>query len=204
MVEQRRVHTGCVVEGRFRPWRELLTYVLIMLAALVAVNLVLRLVDLGVLDYFISSVYDYMLMMIPPTVIGILIGGLIDVFVPRRYIERFLAGHDAKTLLRATGLGFLASTCLHGILAIAVELYRKGASTPSAIAFLMASPWANIVVTILLIALFKVYGILIVVLALAIALITASIYVILDKKGIVECLVCGYKGRNIETSWILG
>ena len=46
------------------------------------------------------------------------------------------------------------SACSHGILAISMQLYKKGASIPSVITFLLASPWANFPVTILLFGFF--------------------------------------------------
>jgi uncharacterized membrane protein YraQ (UPF0718 family) len=46
------------------------------------------------------------------------------------------------------------SVCNHGILAIAMQLHKKGASTPAVIAFLLASPWANFPLTLMLIGFF--------------------------------------------------
>ncbi|MEK7330417.1 MAG: permease, partial [Candidatus Eisenbacteria bacterium] len=46
-------------------------------------------------------------------------------------------------------VGFLASTCSHGCLALTIELYRKGASTPAVVSFLLASPWASMSLTLL-------------------------------------------------------
>lgn len=82
------------------------------------------------------------------------------------------------------------SACSHGILAIAIELYKKGASTSSVIAFLLASPWANLPITILLFGFFGLKAAYIVVSALIIAITTGIIYQTLERKGLVECDKC--------------
>ena len=82
------------------------------------------------------------------------------------------------------------STCSHGILAIAIELYKKGANTSSVIAFLLASPWANLPITILLFGFFGIKAALIVFSALLIATTTGLIYQVLERKGMIECRHC--------------
>ena len=82
------------------------------------------------------------------------------------------------------------SACSHGILAIAIELYKKGASTSSVISFLLASPWANLPITILLFGFFGVKAAFIVISALIISIITGLIYQVLERKGMVECNSC--------------
>ena len=121
---------------------------------------------------------------------GFIIGGIIDYFIPREYIEKYLSRHKKRTILYAIVFGFLMSACSHGILAIAMELYKKGSSTSAVIAFLLASPWANLPITVLLFGFFRFKAILIVISALLIAIITGLIYQKLEKKGWVECDKC--------------
>ena len=78
------------------------------------------------------------------------------------------------------------SACSHGILAISMELYKKGASIPAVVAFLLASPWANFTITIMLIAFFGLKALFLIVAAIIIAIITGLIYQVLDKKGMIE------------------
>ena len=119
-------------------------------------------------------------------IIGLLIGGLIDYFVPEEYITKYLAQHKKRTIFYSVGLGFLMSACSHGILAISMELYKKGASTPAVIAFLLASPWANLPVTIILFGFFGIKALLFVGSAIIIAIITGLAYQVLDRKGLIE------------------
>jgi uncharacterized membrane protein YraQ (UPF0718 family) len=71
-----------------------------------------------------------------------------------------------------------------------MELYKKGANTSSVIAFLLASPWANLPITVLLFSFFGLKALIIIVSALIIATITGLIYQSLERKGMVECRHC--------------
>ncbi|MGM5484355.1 MAG: permease [Nanobdellota archaeon] len=116
--------------------------------------------------------------------LGLLIGGLIDTFVPRSFIYKHLSG--SNSIFKAVIAGFLLSACSHGILALAIQLHKKGASIPSVITFLLASPWANLPVTIMLFGFFGWHAILFVLAAMVIAVITGYIFVLLEKKGLIE------------------
>ncbi|HME86952.1 MAG TPA: permease, partial [Candidatus Nanoarchaeia archaeon] len=121
-------------------------------------------------------------------------GGLIDYFVPKEYITKVLANKRRRTIFYAVGLGFLMSACSHGILAISMELYKKGASVASVIAFLLASPWANMSITILLFSFFGVKAFFIILAAIIIAIITGLIFQVLERKNMVE------KSRAVSVS----
>ena len=136
-----------------------------------------------VLDAFV----DYTYLIWWAILLGFLIGGVIDYLVPEKYIQKHLAQHRKLTILYSVSLGFIMSACSHGILAIAMQLYKKGASTPSVIAFLLASPWANLPITVLLFGFFGLKALYIIVSALVIAIITGIIYQQLDKRRIIEC-----------------
>ena len=130
--------------------------------------------------------------------IGFLLGGVIDYFIPRKYVRRYLSLHRKRTVVYSVVLGFLMSACSHGILAIAMELYKKGASTPSVIAFLLASPWANLPITILLFGFFGLNAFYIVISAIIIAVVTGLIYQVLDRRGWVECR---HSGRKVDETF---
>jgi len=118
--------------------------------------------------------------------LGLFIGGLIDFFVPQEYISKVLSKREKKTVFYAVALGFFMSACSHGILAIAIQLYRKGASIPSVIAFLMAAPWANLTYTLLLFGLFGLKAFYIILSAILIALVTGLVFQLLDSSGRIE------------------
>jgi len=119
--------------------------------------------------------------------LGLFLGGVIDHFIPRQYISAALATSKRRSILHAVILGFFMSVCSHGILALAIQLHKKGAPTPCVVAFLMASPWANLPLTIMLIGFFGVVpAAYIVFVAIVVAVITGFIYQFLESKGWVE------------------
>ena len=135
----------------------------------------------------VSALYRYYLVKVmAPFLVGLVFAGALDHFVPKEYIVKLLAGTRKRVILRSTLLGFLASTCSHGCLALAIELYRKGASVPAVISFLLASPWANMALTLIILTFFGLYGLLIIMGALLTAWITGLIFQRLAKKGWIE------------------
>ncbi|MGB3667106.1 MAG: permease [Bermanella sp.] len=88
---------------------------------------------------------------------GILIGGLaVGVLgrIPNQMVMAVLGEPGTKKgIFRATMAGLLLDLCNHGILMVAMGLYRKGASLGQVMAFLIASPWNSFTLTLILIAL---------------------------------------------------
>jgi len=74
--------------------------------------------------------------------------------VPQAFIISILGkGGTFKGLWRATFAGVLLDLCSHGILMVGMELRRKGASLGQVMAFLIASPWNSISLTLIMVAL---------------------------------------------------
>jgi uncharacterized membrane protein YraQ (UPF0718 family) len=121
-----------------------------------------------------------------PILLGFFAGGLIDYYIPQEYISKILARKTKRTIFYSAGLGLLASACSHGIIALSMELHKKGASGPSVVSFLLASPWANLPITFLLIGFFGWKGILIVLAALFVSITTGLVFQLLDQKGLIE------------------
>jgi hypothetical protein len=139
---------------------------------------------------FFDSFKEYLILIWWAIILGFFIGGIIDYFIPRVYIQKYLSRHQKRTIIYSILFGFLMSACSHGILAIAMELYKKGASTSSVIAFLLASPWANLPITFLLVGFFGTRALLIIISALIVAIITGLIYQVLERRNMVECNSC--------------
>jgi len=139
---------------------------------------------------FFNAFMDYLILIWWAIILGFFIGGIIDYFIPRAYIQKYLSRHQKRTIIYSILFGFLMSACSHGILAIAMELYKKGASTSSVVAFLLASPWANLPITFLLFGFFGARALLIIISALIVAIITGLIYQVLERRNMVECNSC--------------
>jgi len=118
--------------------------------------------------------------------LGLFLGGLIDYYVPQEYISKILARKKASAIFNAVFLGFLMSACSHGILALSIQLHKKGASNPAVVSFLLASPWANFTITMMLIGFFGVKGLFIIISAIIVAVNTGFIFMLLEKKNLIE------------------
>ena len=170
-----------------KKWYKVRLYqTLLILLFLFALNPILINFGLTFLDDFWMAFFEYFHMIWWAVLLGFLIGGVIDYLIPGEYISKFLSKREKKTIVWSVLFGFLMSACSHGILAISIELYRKGASVPSVVAFLLASPWANLPITLLLFSFFGLNAFLILVSAVVIALITGFVYQGLDRKGWIE------------------
>lgn len=74
--------------------------------------------------------------------------------VPRELVAAVLGrGGSVSGLFRAIGAGLALDLCNHGILMVGVSLYKRGASLGQTIAFLIASPWNSLSLTLILAAL---------------------------------------------------
>lgn len=74
--------------------------------------------------------------------------------VPREFVTSMLGKGDTFLgILRATFAGVLLDLCSHGILLVAMRLYQRGASLGQVMAFLIASPWNSLSLTVILLVL---------------------------------------------------
>ncbi len=136
---------------------------------------------------FRHALMAYMKMMGWPLVIGFILGGMIDHYVPREYVARILARPRKRTIFYSVFLGFLMTVCNHGVLAIAIQFYKKGASTSSVIAFLLASPWANFPLTLMMIGFFgPAKGGFLIMAAIVMAIIIGLVYQVFERKDWIE------------------
>jgi len=72
-------------------------------------------------------------------VLGFLLSGIVQAWVPRAPLERALGDRGPRALALSTGLGAASSSCSYAAVAIAKSLFQKGASLASAMAFQFAS-----------------------------------------------------------------
>ena len=72
-------------------------------------------------------------------ILGFLLSGIVQAWVPRARMERALGGRDLRTVGLATGLGAASSSCSYAAVAIAKSMFQKGASLATAMTFQFAS-----------------------------------------------------------------
>ena len=116
--------------------------------------------------------------------IGIVFVGILG-RVPRELVMGMLGRDGGVTgLFRATLAGVFLDLCSHGILAVGMKLYERGASAGQVMAFLLASPWNSFSLTLILFGLIGVsWTLLFILLSLVIGIITGAIFDALVRRG---------------------
>lgn len=133
---------------------------------------------------FTESVFQLVNKMWWGVLLGILSVGLLGT-IPRELVTSVLGkGGTFGGLLRATGAGVMLDLCSHGILLVGTKLYERGASLGQVMAFLIASPWNSLSLTLILWSLvgFKWMAAFLL-LSLLIALISGTVFDRLVKSG---------------------
>lgn len=103
--------------------------------------------------HFSHGVFELLNTMWWGVALGVLFVGLLH-FVPQALITSLLGrGGSLSGIFRATAAGVLLDLCSHGILMVGMKLYQKGASLGQVMAFLIASPWNSLSLTLIMIAL---------------------------------------------------
>lgn len=137
------------------------------------------------LHHFTHGAFEFMNIMWWGLILGILFVGILD-RVPRELVMSALGhGNGLNGVLRATGAGLLFDLCSHGILLVGLKLYERGATLGQMMAFLIASPWNSISLTIILIALVGLkWTLVFVVLSAVIAIVSGMIFERLVTRGV--------------------
>jgi YHS domain-containing protein/uncharacterized membrane protein YraQ (UPF0718 family) len=74
-----------------------------------------------------------------PLVLGFALSGAVQAFVPREQMERVMGDHRPASVIRASGLGMVSSSCSYAATAMAKSLFQKGADFVTAMIFMFAS-----------------------------------------------------------------
>lgn len=111
--------------------------------------------------------------------------GLLD-RVPQTMVMQALGkGGSTRGVLRATLAGVLLDLCSHGILMVGAKLYQRGASLGQLMAFLIASPWNSLSLTIILVSLIGLgWTLLFILLSMLIGVISGLLFDRLVANGI--------------------
>lgn len=130
-----------------------------------------------VVDAMSAAVVELINTMALGIVIGVLMVGLLS-YVPRELVMGALGpGDGLRGLLRATAAGVLLDLCSHGILMVGAKLYERGVSVGQVMAFLIASPWNSLSLTIVMVALIGVWWTLtFILLSAVVAVLTGALF----------------------------
>jgi len=161
----------CQTKENYLWYKDFLTILLLILACLGASYFFLPFLGKFWLNFF-----GYLKMAWWGIALGMIIAGIIGYFVSEEFISYYLGQKKISTIFLAALLGLLFSACSHGLLFIGLSFYRKGASPAAVVTFLLASPWANLAQTFILIALFGWKSFIIIGAALVVAIISGLIF----------------------------
>ncbi len=93
---------------------------------------------------FLSIVFEA----VPYLILGTLISGFIDAFLPSKALERWLPKNPALAILIGGLLGFFLPMCECGVIPVIRRMLRKGMPLAPAVTYLLASPIINPVVAL--------------------------------------------------------
>ncbi len=139
----------------------------------------------GTLQEMAASAHEILHMMLWGILLAIVFVGILS-HIPREFVLSLLGrGGTAGGILRATGAGVLLDLCSHGILAVGMKLYERGASIGQVMAFLLASPWNSLSLTIILVSLIGVgWTLAFIALSAVVAMLTGSAFDHLVARGV--------------------
>ena len=141
-------------------------------------------IELPGLHHFAMASIELLGMMWWGVLIGLLLVGLMSK-IPREYFQVLMGrGDSVGGIFRAVVAGVFLDLCNHGILLVAAKLYERGVSLAQIMAFLIASPWNSLSLTIILVSLIGwQWTLVFIVASCVIAFITGLIYLALVKSG---------------------
>lgn len=138
----------------------------------------------SVLGMFTGGIVELFNQMWWGIAIGIVFVGILS-RLPRELVMGVL-GRKAGIggLFRATLAGVFLDMCSHGILAVGMKLYERGASVGQVMAFLLASPWNSLSLTLILVGLIGLqWTLLFILLSLVIGVITGALFDLFVRRG---------------------
>ena len=141
----------------------------------------------GVFDWYqtlADSVYELINTMWWGVLLGIFMLALLSK-IPREFVMAVLGTNSGGGgIFRATSAGVMLDLCNHGILMVGSKLYERGASIGQVMAFLIASPWNSLSLTIVMIALIGIgWTLAFIVLSMLIAIVAGIIFdYLVDRK----------------------
>jgi uncharacterized membrane protein YraQ (UPF0718 family) len=134
---------------------------------------------------FGAAIFELMNIMWIGIVAGIIAMGFLS-RVPRDFVMAALgSGRGVQGVFRAAFAGVLLDLCSHGILMVGAKFYERGATIGQVMAFLIASPWNSLSLTLVLIALIGLkWTLVFIVVSMVIGIVTGILFDHLVARGV--------------------
>ena len=95
---------------------------------------------LGILTSFFAFLWSSFLLLAPMLLLGLLLSGLIHVFISRQAILRWLHDDSLKSVTMSSAIGVPVPLCSCSVVPVVAEMRNKGASRSSCMSFLITAP----------------------------------------------------------------
>ncbi len=96
--------------------------------------------SLGILTSFFAFLWSSFLLLAPMLLLGLLLSGLIHVFISRQAILRWLRDDSLKSVTLSSAIGVPVPLCSCSVVPVVAEMRNKGASRSSCMSFLITAP----------------------------------------------------------------
>lgn len=96
------------------------------------------------LPAFLQSVWTTAGQMAPWLLVGFLAAGILHAFIPERLVRRHLGGSGLLPVLKASLAGVPLPLCSCGVIPVAAQMRRSGASRASCVSFLISTPQTGV------------------------------------------------------------
>jgi uncharacterized protein len=95
---------------------------------------------MGWLFNILNGAWMTFLVLAPLFLVGLLIGGFLNILLTRRHVKAMMGEDGLKSVLTSAAAGMPLPLCSCGVVPVAVTLGKKGASKPAVMSFLITTP----------------------------------------------------------------
>jgi uncharacterized protein len=125
-------------------WLVLIFVLVFVLASLIPLSLFLQFVSR--LNLFATVFLGIFIEALPYLLLGTLISGLVEVFLDRELMMRFISKRPVPAAITGAFMGLIFPVCECGVIPLTRRLFHKGLPLPAGVAFLLAAPVLNPIV----------------------------------------------------------
>lgn len=93
---------------------------------------------------YLQSLLDLLNSMAPYLLLGFLFAGMLKVWFPRKWIDRYMGQNSWRSVVNTAILGIPLPLCSCGVIPTGISFYRNGASKGSSVSFLISTPQTGV------------------------------------------------------------
>lgn len=93
---------------------------------------------------FFEALFDLLKAMSPYLLLGFFFAGILKVWFPQRWIDRYMGKSNWTSVINTAILGIPLPLCSCGVIPTGISFYRNGASKGSSVSFLISTPQTGV------------------------------------------------------------